>query len=212
MTQPTITPATPATPTAATPRNRFGVTALVLGIVGAVFCWVPVFGGILAILALVFGALGYSRARKGEANNSGMAIAGLILGAITFIIQVIMFAAVATNQVSKDTDATDQKLAQLTPATTAAPAPPAPATPAPPAPAGPATSFGDGTFVVGTDIAAGTYKASPSKKCYWARLSSTENELDILANHYATGPTTVTIKTSDAAFVSQRCGQWTKVR
>lgn len=101
MSQPTITPAAPTT---AAPRNGFGVTALVLGIVGVVFSWVPVLGGILAILALVFGALGYSRARKGEATNSGMAIAGLILGAIAFVIQVIVFAAVgsAVNQADRD--------------------------------------------------------------------------------------------------------------
>jgi hypothetical protein len=95
MTRPTISPAGPTT-VASAPRNGFGVTALVLGIVGAVFSWVPVFGGILAVLAVIFGALGYSRARKGQASNSGMAIAGLVLGVIAFIIQVIVFAAVGS--------------------------------------------------------------------------------------------------------------------
>jgi hypothetical protein len=60
--QATIAPASSA-PVA--PRNGFGVTALVLGIVGTVFSWVPVLGLILAVLAVVFGALGYSRACKG---------------------------------------------------------------------------------------------------------------------------------------------------
>ncbi|HEY3894758.1 MAG TPA: DUF4190 domain-containing protein [Pseudonocardiaceae bacterium] len=99
MTQSTITP-----PAQAAQRNGFGVTALVLGIVGAVFSWVPVLGLILAVLAVVFGALGYARARKGQATNSGMAIAGLVLGVIAFVIQIIVFAAVGTaaNQASKD--------------------------------------------------------------------------------------------------------------
>lgn len=96
----------------------------------------------------------------------------------------------------------------LEPAPVALPEPPAAP---PPAPVGPATSFGTGTHVVGTDIVPGTYKANPSSTCYWARLSSTADEGDIIANHYADGPTTVTIKKGDAAFVSQRCGQWTKV-
>jgi hypothetical protein len=81
---------------------------------------------------------------------------------------------------------------------------------APPKPADPVTSFGDGTFVVGTDIVAGTYKADPSGECYWARLHGTSDESDIIANHLASGPATVTIGASDGAFVSQRCGQWTK--
>ncbi len=81
---------------------------------------------------------------------------------------------------------------------------------APSKPVGPVTSFGDGTFVVGTDIVAGTYKATPSGECYWARLHGTSDESDIIANHLAAGPAIVTISASDGAFVSQRCGQWTQ--
>ena len=92
--------------------------------------------------------------------------------------------------------------------------PPSPPPTPEPTPTGPATSFDDGTYVVGTDIVAGTYKAKPSSghECYWARLSSTASESDIIANHFASGPTTVAISKSDAAFVTQRCGRWTKVR
>lgn len=93
MTQSTITPLNPV-PVA--PRNGFGVTALVLGIVGAVFSWVPVLGFVLAVLAVVFGGLGYARARKGQATNSGMAIAGLVLGVIAFVVQIGVFAAVGS--------------------------------------------------------------------------------------------------------------------
>jgi len=78
-------------------------------------------------------------------------------------------------------------------------------------PNAPLTSFGDGTYVVGTDIEPGTYKATPSGQCYWARLSSTADESDIIANHLASGPTTVTISNTDAAFLTNRCGAWTKV-
>ena len=80
----------------------------------------------------------------------------------------------------------------------------------PPKPSGPVTSFGGGTFVVGTDIVAGTYKAKPSGECYWARVRGTSDESDIIANHMSSGPSTVTISSSDGAFVSHRCGQWTK--
>lgn len=205
MTQPTTTPATPTTPAPTAPRNGFGVTALVLGIVGAVFSWVPVFGGILAVLAVVFGGLGYNRARKGEASNSGMSIAGLVLGVIAFVIQVIVFVAVgsAANQVSKDLN-------------TATPFVPNAVAPAPAAPTGPLTSFGAGTYEVGKDVEPGVYRTAGSGgsvPCYWARLNDTNGEFgSIIANGTPTGPTTVTIKTSDAAFETQGSCNWTKVR
>jgi hypothetical protein len=92
MNQPTTT--TPV----AQPRSGFGVTALVLGIIGLVFSWVPVFGLLLGILAVVFGVLGYIRAR------GGMAIAGAVLGSITVVIGIIVIAALgsAASTVSKD--------------------------------------------------------------------------------------------------------------
>lgn len=79
-------------------RNGFGVTALVLGIIGLVFSWVPVFGFLLGILAVIFGVMGYIRA------GGGMAIAGAILGAITVVIGVIVLAVIgsAASEVSKD--------------------------------------------------------------------------------------------------------------
>jgi hypothetical protein len=202
VTQPTITPAGPV-PVA--PRNGFGVTALVLGIVGAVFSWVPVLGLILAVLAVVFGALGYARARKGQATNSGMAIAGLVLGIIAFLIQIIIFAAVggAANQVSKDLH------------TLPAPFPPNAAVPARPAQSGPLANFGDGTYVVGKEVLPGTYKTTGSANgfpCYWARLKDTSGDFNaIITNGNPTGPTTVTISQSDGAFQTVGCNTWQKV-
>lgn len=96
---------------------------------------------------------------------------------------------------------------------------PAASSAAPAAPAaGPATSFGDGTHVVGQDIEAGTYKtAGPSSSsfgaCYWARLSNTSGEFDaIITNGVPTGQATVTIRSGDAAFETSGCQTWTKVR
>jgi hypothetical protein len=55
------------------------VASLVLGILGAVFFWVVWPGVILGILAVVFGAIGRSKAAAG-APYKGVATAGLILG------------------------------------------------------------------------------------------------------------------------------------
>lgn len=66
---------------------------------------------------------------------------------------------------------------------------------------------GDGVFVVGEDIEPGTYASEGGSNCYWARLGSTSGG-DLLANGLPGGPVTVTISGSDAAFKTQRCGEW----
>lgn len=80
-----------------------------------------------------------------------------------------------------------------------------------PAP-GPATSFGDGTFRVGIDIAPGTYRNSDSSQgCYWERLSGFGGTLDeIIANNFTRARQVVTISPSDAGFSSEGCGQWSQ--
>ncbi len=81
------------------------------------------------------------------------------------------------------------------------------------APPGPATAFKDGTYLVNKDIQPGTYRTdNASGGCYWARLSAAGGGLDsIIANENAKGPTVVTIKATDVAFQSSRCGSWSKV-
>lgn len=73
------------------------------------------------------------------------------------------------------------------------------------------TSFGDGMFIVGTDIMPGTYRNSGGDSCYYARLSGFSGDLsEILANNNVSTPTIVTISASDKGFKSQGCGTWTK--
>jgi hypothetical protein len=76
-----------------------------------------------------------------------------------------------------------------------------------------ATSMGDGTWAVGTDIVAGTYQATSTGSCYWARLSSFSGVSDaiIADGDAAPGPFTVTISPSDEGFLSSGCGEWTLV-
>jgi hypothetical protein len=84
-------------------------------------------------------------------------------------------------------------------------------TPPPPPASGAATTFGDGTFHVGTDIAAETYKNSDSSiGCYWERVSGFDGSADaIIANNISLSRQIVTIRESDAGFTSQDCGTWT---
>ncbi|SNR52667.1 hypothetical protein SAMN06265360_108185 [Haloechinothrix alba] len=65
------------------PRNGFGITALVLAFVGLVFGLVPLTGFIgftLGVLAVLFGFLGWGRARRGVATNKTMSVIGGLLG------------------------------------------------------------------------------------------------------------------------------------
>ena len=80
-------------------------------------------------------------------------------------------------------------------------------------PAPPAGTFKDGTWLVNKDIKPGQYKtANADGGCYWARLKNTEGTVaSILANGNPGGPTVVTIKPTDVAFESARCGAWQPV-
>ena len=70
---------------------------------------------------------------------------------------------------------------------------------------------GDGTYLVGVDIAPGTWRSSSSDSCYWARLSgfSGAGVRQILANNNGVG--VVTILPTDKGFDTSRCGTWTKI-
>ncbi|MEP6978399.1 MAG: hypothetical protein ABI948_10140 [Thermoleophilia bacterium] len=73
------------------------------------------------------------------------------------------------------------------------------------------TRFGEGTYIVGTDITPGTYRARGSG-CYWARLRSFGGGLNsIIVNDNTTGSTIVTISRRDKGFQSSRCGTWTRL-
>jgi hypothetical protein len=73
-------------PPFAGPRNGLGIASLVLAIVALLCVW-SVFGGIiLGIVALVLGFVGWGRVKRGAANNGGVAIAGIVLGALAVIV------------------------------------------------------------------------------------------------------------------------------
>lgn len=72
--------------------------------------------------------------------------------------------------------------------------------------------FGDGTWIVGLDIPAGTYRAGGGESCYWSRLSGFSGELsDILANDLPSGGAIVEVLAGDAGFSTHGCGRWERV-
>ena len=73
-------------------RNGFGVAALVLGILAVVSCWTVIGGILLGLLAIVFGVLGRGRAKRGEADNRGLAVAGAVLGLLGLLASIALVA------------------------------------------------------------------------------------------------------------------------
>ncbi|MBW1601567.1 DUF4190 domain-containing protein [Streptomyces sp. JJ66] len=75
------------------PKNGFGIAALVLGIIAVLLFWTAIGGILLGLLAVIFGILGWRRKKRGEATNGGMSIIGLVLGAVAIIGSVIVLIA-----------------------------------------------------------------------------------------------------------------------
>lgn len=78
-------------PGAGLPRNGLGTAALVLGIIGLLLSIVLI-GAVPGILAIIFGAIGRSRARRRMATNGGAALAGIITGVLAVAVAVALVA------------------------------------------------------------------------------------------------------------------------
>lgn len=85
------------------------------------------------------------------------------------------------------------------------------APPAPAAPAGPLTTVSEGTYLVGTDMVAGSYKsAGSSTGCYWARLKD-DSGRNIIANDLVNGPGPARFTTKKGEFVKIGLCTFTKI-
>ena len=72
-------------------RNGIGVAALVIGVVSLVLALLIIYfplAGLLGLIAIILGIVGMSRASRGEADNRGQAIAGLVTGLLGLLLAV----------------------------------------------------------------------------------------------------------------------------
>lgn len=75
-------------PHAVAPKNGLGIASLVLAVIGLVGV-ATVFAPItLGVVAVVIGVIAHRRAKRGIANNGGVAIAGIVLGALAMVVGV----------------------------------------------------------------------------------------------------------------------------
>jgi Domain of unknown function (DUF4190) len=86
-------------PAATGRRNGIGVAALVIGVVALVLVLLLLFsplGVLLGLIAVVLGIIGLVRANRGEADNRGQAVAGLVTGAIALLLGIFFTISVGT--------------------------------------------------------------------------------------------------------------------
>jgi hypothetical protein len=71
--------------------------------------------------------------------------------------------------------------------------------------------FGSGTFLIGDEIKPGTYVTTDVEGCYWERQDKAGGTID---NDFLQSArrVEVTIRSSDYAFHSERCGTWKALR
>ena len=74
-----------AGPPQSEPKNGLGLAALILAIIGLLLCWSVAGGIVLGVVAVILGFLGRGRVKRGEADNGGVAIAGIALGFVAII-------------------------------------------------------------------------------------------------------------------------------
>ena len=73
-------------------RNGLGVAALVLAVIALVASCSVAGGLVLGIAAIIIGVLGRGRVKRGEANNGGVAMTGIILGALAVVVSLAFIA------------------------------------------------------------------------------------------------------------------------
>jgi Domain of unknown function (DUF4190) len=71
------------------PKNGLGIAALVVAIIGLVFCWTVVGGVILGVGAIILGFVARGRVKRGQATNGGVAIAGIVLGSLAIVVSLV---------------------------------------------------------------------------------------------------------------------------
>jgi hypothetical protein len=76
-------------PPPAAAKNGLGIGAMVVAIVGLVFCWTVVGGVILGFAAIIMGFVARGRVKRGQATNGGVAIAAIVLGCLAIVVSLV---------------------------------------------------------------------------------------------------------------------------
>lgn len=102
-------------PGAPTKTNGLGIAALVVGVLSLLVCWIPFVGFVSVlggIVAVVLGILGMRKAKDGQTGGRGMSLAGLITGAVSLLVAVVInvFVIIGLNSLDSSLDDSLQEL------------------------------------------------------------------------------------------------------
>lgn len=193
------------------PQRSNGVATggFVVALCGAVLSLVPLLGivsWIICPIGLVLSVVGLVKAR--ELGGRGLSVAGVVLGAIGLLVcllWLIGFAA-ATSPTNGSSSYSSPSYYSSAPTWSAQTTP---TTRTMPSVTGP---FQAGTYLVGEELTAGTYRTDGSGgSCYWERLTNTSGEFEaIITNDIVTGPSTMTVSASDGAVRFSGDCTWTR--
>lgn len=79
------------------PRNGAGTAAFVLGLLALLTFWTVLGGVVLGVLAVALGLSARGRARRRQATNGGLALAGVVLGLVGLILSAGLIAFLASD-------------------------------------------------------------------------------------------------------------------
>jgi hypothetical protein len=168
-------------------RSSYAIGALALGLFAFSFLTVSN-GPISALVGLLAAGFAFAALReinKDRATGRGMAVIGLIAGICGVLGGLGSSTTTPATYRGWSTIVEPQvQSAQPVPAVTY-----------------PLTTFGEGTYLVGAQVAPGQYVADGTWYCYWERATATDRSFkSIIANGNIKGRATVTINPADKAF------------
>ena len=69
--------------------NIPGLVGFILALIGLFIFWIPIYGLIPAVVALILSIVGLTQIKKTGQNGKGLALAGVIIGALATVIGII---------------------------------------------------------------------------------------------------------------------------
>lgn len=72
-----------------TPSSALAIASLILGVIGLLSGWL-IFGGVLGLVGVILGIVALVKVKNGTASGKGMAIGGIVTGALGMIAAAAM--------------------------------------------------------------------------------------------------------------------------
>ena len=72
-----------------TPSSALAIASLILGIIGLLSGWL-IFGGALGLVGVILGIVALVKVKNGTASGKGMAIGGIVTGALGMILAAVV--------------------------------------------------------------------------------------------------------------------------